>query len=91
MAVMLKGHNVPGFCECCTVERREGSSGARARRSLRKVLRQRENRQWRREAEAELRETYGYDEDDAAYEREIESLYDTVGALYSYETFEEYV
>lgn len=64
MAVMLKGCNMPGFCACCTAERSEGSGGARARRSLRKSLRMRENRQWRREAEAEIREMYNYDADD---------------------------
>lgn len=71
MAVMLKGCNMPGFCACCTAERSEGSGGARARRSLRKSLRMRENRQWRREAEAEIREMYDYDMDDAAYDREV--------------------
>jgi len=74
MAVMLKGCNMPGFCACCTAERSEGSGGARARRTLRKSLRLRENREWRREAEAELREMYDYDEDDAAYDCEIDYL-----------------
>lgn len=74
MAVMLKGFNMPGRNPVEPVERSTGTEGANARRALRKSLRMRENRQWRREAEAEIREMYDYDADDAAYDREIEDL-----------------
>jgi hypothetical protein len=62
MAVMLKGHNMPGWCACCTPERWEGQGPTR--RALRRVIRKRENREWRKDAEREIREAYYYDADD---------------------------
>lgn len=87
MAVMLKGHNMPGWCACCTPERAEGQGPAR--RSLRRQVRKRENREWRKEAEREIRESYYYDEDDIDeyVEDDMDHFEDWLTNLYSDDPF----